>query len=104
MRIRGFLLVEAVIFVFIMILSFVVMSKVMLSYSQINQQSMMQIHEQMLTNTCSPGYAKQFKDYCEKYNIRIVKQGKYNAEIEIYNKRHKIGLDANQGGYTFDSI
>jgi hypothetical protein len=104
MRIRGFLLVEAVIFVFIMVLSFIVMSKVMLSYSQINEQSMVQRHEQMLTNTCAPGHSKQFQDYCKKYNIKIIKPGRYNAEIEIYNKRYKIDLNANQGEYILSPM
>ncbi len=104
MRIRGFLLVEAIIFVFIMILSFVFMSKVMLSYSKMNHDSIVQMHELKLTNEFAPGHTKKFDEYCSKYNIKIINKSRCAAEVEMHNKRYKIQMNSTQDGYDWITI
>ncbi len=101
MRIRGFLLVEAIIFVFIMILSFIVMSKVMMNYSNINNQHILNMHEYMFINSCSPGHANQFQDYCKNNNIKIIKQSKFQGDVEIMGKIYRVFMKDSHDGYGF---
>ena len=101
MRIRGFLLVEAIIFVFVMILSFVAISKVMMSYSSI---FVIDRHHHMLTTSCSPGYPDSFKRYCKKNNIKIIKEDLCKYDIDINGKMYTVGMNSDEDGYDFLSI
>lgn len=94
MRIRGFLLIEGMVFILVAIMAFFTLhamhEKMVEKHFDMFNESTYHIHSNVLTTVCTPSYTQKFKDYCEKNNIEILDKGQHFAVVKINGKKYEI--------------
>jgi hypothetical protein len=95
-RVRGFLLIEAFIFVLIIFVGFLALinlnMKLIDNQGYMFQESISQMHVIPLTSSCSPGHEDSFPDYCRRNNIIITKNSKFGATVQINKELYEIKI------------